>query len=146
MDAPSQHVATFLGAIQDAMQRLGEVHGHYLRRGTRPDRPFLSLSGCPFRIHEGESTLQHHGSVVIGLGIKGTDGKEYELSVNVLWDADRWTITTEAWVEAAYDSQDILRQLPERTASDLGKCLEQLAAAVSDLVTFEDLIPGKPHT
>ncbi len=141
MDAPGQHVAAFLEALQDAMQRLGQVHGHYLRRGNAPARPFLNLSGRPFSIHAGESVRQFHGSIVLGLHIKGTDGRQYELAVDVLWDADRWTITTEAWVEADAGGQDVLRQLAERSAADLDGCVAQLATAVGDWVGFEDLVP-----
>lgn len=61
--------------------------------------------------------------------------------VDVLWDAERWTITTEAWVEVDDGGQDILRQLPERTAKDIKGCATCLTAAVDDLVGFEDLIP-----
>jgi len=143
MDAPSQHVAVFLEALQDAMQRLRQVHGHYVRRGTAPARPFLNLSGRPFSIHEREAIRQFHGSIVLGLHIKGSDGREYELAVDVLWDAERWTITTEAWVEADAGGQDILRQLPERTTADLTGCVAQLATAVDDLVRFEDLVPSR---
>ncbi|MFL5541267.1 MAG: hypothetical protein ACJ8J0_19930 [Longimicrobiaceae bacterium] len=60
-----------------------------------------------------------------------------------VWDAERWTITTEAWVEAETGGQDLLRALPERAAVDLGTAIRQLEAAVGDLVAFEDLIPGE---
>jgi hypothetical protein len=143
MDDASRSVVVFLESLQDAMQRLRDVRGHYLQRGTQPSRPFLVLSGRPFRIHEGDAVQQFHGSVALGLPVKGSDGREYELTVDVLWDAERWTITTGAWVEAEAGGQDILRQLPERVLVNLSACTEQLGAAVGDLVRFEDLIPGK---
>jgi hypothetical protein len=143
MDAPSRSVAAFLESLQDAMKRLGDVWGHYLRHGTEPNRPFLVLSGSPFSIHEGDAVRQFRGCVALGLQVKGADGRKYELGIDVLWDAERWTVATEAWVEAGAGGQDLLRQLPERTAPDLDGCLAHLGAAVGHLVSFADLVPGK---
>jgi hypothetical protein len=143
MDDPSRSVAIFLESLQDAMRQLGDVWGHYLRRGIQPNRPFLVLSGPPFRIHEGDAVRQFHGSIALGLQVKGADGREYELTVDVLWDAERWTITTEAWVEADPGGQDILRALPERTAANLDSCIDQLRAAVGDLSSFDNVVPGR---
>ena len=123
------------------MSELDGIWNHYQRRGTRPKRPFLVLSGRPFRIHEGESTREFHGSVGLGLLVEGADGREYQLSVDVLWNADCWALTTEAWVEVESGGQTMLRELPERTATNLSACLQLLAAAVKDLVAFEDLVP-----
>jgi len=36
-----------------------------------------------------------------------------------------------------------LRELPDRSADDLPRCLEQVGAAVEDLLSFENLVPGK---
>ena len=74
--------------------------------------------------------------------VKGSDGRDYDLSVEVLWNPERWTIKTEARVDVE-TGQGVLRQLPERTASDLSTCMEQIRAAVGDLASFEDLVPGK---
>jgi hypothetical protein len=128
------------------MTRLGEVHGHYVRHGTTPNRPFLVLGARPFRIHEGGSVRQFHGSVALGLIVKGADGREYDLGIDVLWDDARWTIQTQAWVESHANGQNLLRELPERTAEDLEKCIEQVGAAVGDLVGFDDLVPGSGGT
>lgn len=143
MDAPGQHVAAFLEALQDAMRRLGQIHGHFVGRGIAPRRPFLVLSGRPFSIGRGEPVRRFQGSVALGIHLEGADGREYELAVDVLWDAEGWTITTEAWVEAESGGQDLLRALPERTAADLGGAIQHLEAAVGDLVAFEDLVPGE---
>ena len=78
----------------------------------------------------------------MALLVKGSDGRDYDLGVEVLWNSERWTIKTGAWVDADA-GQDFLRELPERTASDLSTCMEQLQAAVRDLESFEDLVPGK---
>jgi hypothetical protein len=72
--------------------------------------------------------------------IDGTDGREYELGVDILWDTDCWTITTEARVTNEPAGQDILRRLPERTADNLSTCVQQLRAAIDELVNFEDLV------
>jgi hypothetical protein len=143
VDDPGRHAAALLEALQDAMQRLGQVHAHYVRLGTAPARPFLTLSGRPFSVHEDGSARRFHGSIALGLHVTGADGREYELAVDVLWDAERWTITTEAWVEADAGGQDLLRRLPERSATELRVCIEQLAAAVGDLEGFDDLVPRK---
>jgi hypothetical protein len=150
MDTPSHYVATFLETLQDAMQQLTQLQHHYFDRGTRPDRPFLFLSGRPFSVYEGESVQQVQGSLALGLHIRGGDGREYELAVDVLWDAECWTITTEAWVEADTSSdtsaktggQELLRQLPKRRAVDLEICTKQVRAAVEDLAEFDDLVPS----
>lgn len=142
MDNASRSVTYFLEALQDAMESLGrDIWRYYLKRGTLPSRPFLTLSGRPFRSHEDDSIRQFHGSVVLGLRVKGADSKEYELTVDVHWDTERWTITTEAWVEMEIGGQDLLRQLPERVAENIGTCTEQLSVAIRDLIQFEDLIP-----
>ncbi len=142
MDNPSRSVAAFLESLQDAMQRLAQIHGHYVRRGTQPAKPFLVLSGRPFRVHEGAIVQRFHGSVALGLHVTGTDGREYELAVDILWDDERWTLQTEAWIDADAAGQEILRQLPQRTASDLDGCMRQLGEAVGDLLRFDDLVPG----
>lgn len=143
MDGPSQNVVSFLGTLQDAMGRLGNVWGHYLRRGARPARPFLTLSGSPFTIHEDGIIRQFAGCVVLGIPVTGSDSREYELTVEILWHDRCWTITTEAWVEADEGGQHLLRQLTERSATDLHTCSAHIIAAVDDLMSFEDLVPVK---
>jgi hypothetical protein len=141
MDAPSQNVSEFLAALQTAMKRLGSLWNHYTKLGTRPQRPYLSLSASPFRVHDGESTREFSGSVALGLLITGADGREYQFGVDVLWDAREWTLQTEAWVEAEEGGQTLLRSLPEGRATDLSSCLTQLHAAVDSLTSFDDLLP-----
>jgi hypothetical protein len=145
LDSGSQSVARFLESLQDAMQILGEVRNHYRRRGAHPERPYLVLSRRPFRVHEGGSVREFNGSVALGLIVKGTDDKEYDLSVDVLWDADRWTIQTQAWVESE-TNQRILRELPVRNAVDLVTCTTEISGAVGDLTSFADLVPGRSPT
>jgi len=81
-------------------------------------------------------------SLVLALVVKGSDGREYDLGVDVLWNLERWTIKTEVWVDVER-GQELLRELPERTASDLGTCIEHIRAAVGDLASFKDLVPGE---
>jgi hypothetical protein len=128
MDIASQNVVAFLRSLRGARQELGRVGGHYLQRGTQPSRPSLEFHGEGF---------------FLALLIKATDAREYELSVDVLWHPEEgWTISTSAFVEAE-TGQEVLRELPKRTAADLGACMEQLRAAVGDLIGFQDLVPAK---
>jgi hypothetical protein len=75
--------------------------------------------------------------------VEGADGREYELVVDVLRDAERRTIQPEACVAADAISQDLLRLLPKWTSTDLDGCVQQFREAIEDLVEFEDLVPGK---
>ena len=144
LDDASQSVTGFLESLQDAMRGLRDTWKHYRRHGAHPRRPFLALSARPFHIYGNESVQEFHGCVVMGLPVKGTDGRDYELSVDILWDAERWTIKTEACVDSDADTetQKMLRQPPARFAVDLITCTEEIRKAVADLIRFEDLVPG----
>ena len=146
MDEASRNTTAFLELLQDAMRHLAAVRNQLVRRGTRPGRSYLVLSGRPFRVHEQSIVREFHGSVAIGLHVTGTDGREYELGIDVLWDADRWTFLTDAWVESDDGGQQLLRELPERVATDLDSCKHHLTEAVSDLLSFQDLLPRGPAT
>lgn len=79
MDEAGRNTVAFLESRQDAMRQLGEVWNHYQRRGTRPDRPYLVLSGRPVRIHEKSTVREFNGNVAIGLHVRGSDGKEQDV-------------------------------------------------------------------
>jgi hypothetical protein len=130
MDIAGQSVTAFLESLQDVMQQLGEIWSQYVRHGTQPGRPVLNLAG------------PGHRALVLALIVKGSDGRECDLGVEVLWNPERWTIKTEAWVEVE-SGQELLRELPERTTSDLDTCIEHIRAAVGDLASFKDLVPGE---
>jgi hypothetical protein len=147
MDPPLQNVAAFLETLQDARLRLDELGEQYRRRGATPTPPFtffdierifngkpLIADGSPFR-----------GALCLGLVVKGRDGKwpdrQWELSVDVLWSPALWVIRTQAWADAEGDGQELVQALPERTATDLGTCLEYIRAAVDDLAGFAELVP-----
>ncbi len=100
------------------------------------------LSGRPFHVHEKSAPREFRGCLVLGLIAHGTDGREYELGVEVMWDADCWTVTTEAWVEADDGGQQVIRELPERVSPDFQSCQRHLAEAIRDLLRFQDLVPG----
>jgi hypothetical protein len=138
MDEAGRNTTAFLESLQDAMRQLGEVWNHYQRGGARPGRPFLVLSGRPFRVHEKATVREFNGSIAIGLH----DGKEYELGIDVAWDSECWTLITEAWVESDNGGQQLLRELPQRVASDMESCKRHLTEAVADLIQFQDLVPG----
>jgi hypothetical protein len=142
MDEAGRSVAGFLESLQDAMRQMDAVREHYQRRGTRPGQPHLVLSGRPFRVHENSAVREFNGCVSLGLIVRGADDREFDLGVSVMWDSELWTLTTEAWVESDRN-QDLLRALPERTASDPDTCRGQLTAAITDLLHFVDLVPGR---
>jgi hypothetical protein len=137
MDTPSQNVTAFLEVLQDASRQLGQVWARYRQRGTQPNRPVLSLSR-----RENETARGVLGSITLALPVRGTDGRSYDLSVELRWNSERWSITTGAWVDTDA-GQDLVRELPTYTATDLRTCMEQLRAAVDDLTKFEDLVAGK---
>ena len=137
MDTPSQNVTAFLEVLQDALRQLGQVWAHYRRLGTQPNRPVLNLGR-----RENETARSVRGSIELALPVRGTDGRSYDLSVELLWNSERWSITTSAWVDTDA-GQDLVRELPSCTATDLRTCMEQLRAAVDDLTKFEDLVAGK---
>jgi hypothetical protein len=124
------------------MRELGEIWNLYTQAGARPGRPHLHLSARPFTVSEKEHE-RFRGSLVLGLIIHGADGREYDLGVDLLWDENAWTIETSLWVANEAGGQDLLRQLPDRMASDLSVCLSQLQEAVADLASFRDIVCAK---
>jgi hypothetical protein len=137
MDTPSQNVTAFLEVLQDALRQLGQVWAHYRQRGRHPNRPILSLGR-----RENETARGVRGSIELALPIRGTDGRSYDLSVELLWNSECWSITTGAWVDTDA-GQELVRELPTYSATNLRTCMEQLRAAVDDLTKFEDLVTGK---
>jgi|SRR5215471_2109720 len=129
MDTRSRNVVVFLDALGREMRRLAqEVKSHYAyrRSGRTPRMPVLALASR---------------GLVLALPVKGADGAEYELAVDVTWDSEHWRITTGIYRDADRGGQETLRMLPDRSASDLEACLEHVHAAISDLTKFVDLIP-----
>jgi hypothetical protein len=129
MDTQSRNVIGFLEALGSEMGRFtGEVKSQYAdRQGGRMARmPVLGVTS---------------GSLTLALPVRGSDGVEYELGVDVTWDSERWTIASGLYRDSDKGGQETLRQLPERSASDLESCLEHVHAAVSDLARYDDLIP-----
>jgi hypothetical protein len=94
MDTPSQNVTAFLEVLQDALRQLGQVWAHYRQLGTQPNRPVPSLGR-----REHETARSVRGSIELVVPIRGADGRSYNLSVELLWNSERWSITTCAWVD-----------------------------------------------
>jgi hypothetical protein len=141
MDAPGRNVAAFLEMLQDAMKRVSVIWGLYQLRGSRPGRPFLALSERPYKIHRSGVSRDYSGSLALGIPLEGADGRGYRLVVDVLWDAQGFTVTTEAWRDGE-EGASLLREYPARAADDLEKCAREVKQAVEDLKTFDDLVPG----
>jgi hypothetical protein len=140
VDDASRNIIEFLTSLQGSMERFGMLWNHCTERGARPRRPCLTLSGRPFRKHEGGDVREFGGCIAIALPVNASDGREIEFGVDVLWDDRGWTIMTEAWAENDQGGQDLLRELPERHARDLRLCLEQLERAIEDLFGFQELV------
>jgi len=137
MDAASRNVAAFLESLQDARRRLADVWNRAPWRGGEPCESFLLL-GNAFMVDHGESVRQYHGEVTLGLRAKDAEDREFTCTVNVLWGAEGWTITSQAW-----QGDRLLGELPERRASALDQCLEQLRAAVEGVRSFDPLFAGE---
>lgn len=140
MDKSSADVAAFLTELQSAQERLGDVWQHFAKRGVTPSRPSLVISGKGFQVHKATSTQTYAGSIAIGLNVIGTDNREYDLGIDVMWDDYTWTIATEAWASTEQSGQVLLRELPPRLASDLEGCRAQMRAAINDLMSFDDIV------
>jgi len=128
MDERSRNAVAFLGALGREWRRLStEVKGHYGHGAGR-------LAGFPVL------GLTSKG-LTLTLPIKGSDRLEYDVEVEVTWDAERWIIMTGIYRDADKGGQETLQLLPERQASDLDGCIEQVHAAISDLEKFAHLVP-----
>ena len=142
MDHSSQRTTFFLESLQDAMADLRRTANHYVRRGGAAVPSFLVLSARPFTILEEAGRREFRGAVSLGLHVTGSDRREYELGVDVLWDDEGWTIQTEASVETDDGGQALLRALSEQHAATLEDCVSMMRTAVASLTGFEDLVPG----
>lgn len=59
------------------------------------------------------------------------------MTINTHWDSEGWMIATQAW-----EGENLLRELPQRSAINLEDCVQQIRAAMSGLRSFEDLFAG----
>jgi hypothetical protein len=133
MDVSSQNTVAFLTALQDAMRQLRTIRAPSVRHG---------IVGGPFFNLHGREPSSSTGGLSLGLGIKGGDGRTYDLEVELLWNAERWTINSGIYVDADAGGQNTVRELPQRTTSDLNGCIEHLRGAIDDLIGLQDLAPG----
>ena len=100
------------------------------------------MGGSPFRIHEAEDIRVFSGCIAMGIGVKGTDNKDYDLGIEILWDEANWTICTEVWVKNEEGGSTRLCELPERFAIELSDCLNQTQDAIEDLFGLQTFVPG----
>jgi hypothetical protein len=137
MDERNEVVFNFLHALQDAMTQLGDVWNFYKEKGAHPKKPFFTLSGRPFKIHNNDQV--YHGAIAFGLIVHSPEGKEYDIGIDVLWNDTGWVIETEAWVESE-NNLDLIRALPSFQCSDLNNAINHIPEAIRSLYGFEDLI------
>ena len=143
MDNSSSAVVAFLESLQDARARLAEVWSHYSAKGATRIQTVFNLSGRPFTVADGRASQEYLGSLAVGVLVVGPDGREYDLTVDLMWDVEAWTIDTEAWVADETQNQVLLRALPRRSATELDACRAKLLEAVDELKSFDDVVFGK---
>lgn len=142
MEESSRNVVDFLSALQQSQSQLGGLWNALSARGCHPQRPHVTLSGAPFRVHQGDTVRVFKGAIAMGIIVRGSDGKEYDLGIDVLWDVTGWTITTQVWVEGQDGGQTLVSELPERTSAELSECVTQVREAVADLFRLQIAVPG----
>ncbi|HEY7157474.1 MAG TPA: hypothetical protein VH575_26200 [Gemmataceae bacterium] len=128
-------MVAFLEGVQAVRQGLHAVWNHYTRRGLKVS----NYPGCgPLWALEGYFDL--------GIVVAGTDGRNYELSARLRWSGSEWAVQADACLEKEGERGDwtypVLRELPERRASDWSSALGYWRAAVASLAGFDDLIPS----
>jgi len=64
----------------------------------------------------------------MGIGVKGSDNKEYDLGIEVLWDEANWATR--------------LCELPESSSIELSDRLNQAQDAIEDLFGLQTFVPG----
>lgn len=142
MDIASYQVVDFLTALQISRGQLGILRNTLIRRGARSAKPFLVLSDRLFRIHESEMVRSFLGCVSLGLLVTRPSEAPFEFAIVILWDQTGWYIQTEVNVEDEMGLK-VLREFPEREATTLDNCLMQFEAAITDLLTCDDLLDQK---
>jgi hypothetical protein len=128
-------IACFLTRVLRTRDVLQGVYAHYVRRGNRVH---WGTNGTG-PIWAADSYIEY------GLMVTGSDGRNYELSARLRWSGERWIVEAEAAMEeedaAGHPSYPTLRELPGRASESWQKALEDFARAVSELTSFDDLIP-----
>ena len=64
----------------------------------------------------------------MGIVAKGSNNKEYDLGIEILWDEANWATR--------------LCELPERSSIELSDCLNQTQDATEDLLGLQTFVPG----
>ena len=131
----SGNVVAFLEGVQAVRQELHAVWNHYTRRGLKVS----NYPGCgPLWALDGYLDL--------GIVVTGADARNYELSARLRWSGGEWVVQADASLEQETERGDwiypVLRELPERRASDWPSALGHWRAAVAGLAGFDDVIPA----
>ena len=133
MEETGRDIVRFLQAVQAARHNMHAVRNHYVRR--------------ELTVHWGQNAFGPtwtDGTLELGLGVTGADGRNYELDVRLRLPGVAWIVEGEISVEQETDqgwAYPTLRELPTRRSDGWENAVADLAAAVLDLTTFADLIP-----
>jgi len=135
VDEASRQVVAFLEGVHGVRQELHAVWNHYTRRG-------LKVSNYPGR----GPAWALDGYLDFGFMVTGADGRNYELSARLRWTGGEWVVQADVSLEQENERGDwaysVLRELPERRASDWATALSDWRAAVAGLAGFDNLIPA----
>jgi hypothetical protein len=140
VDQQGDSVRLFLAGVQDGQRALVHVWQHYMSRGARSAKAYLTLSGRPFTVHEAGTPIQYDGCLALGVLVEAQDERRYDIGVTILWDATQWLLETEASVENEAGGQELVQQLPPRRAKDVTGCISELTAALTDLTRLNGIL------
>lgn len=102
------------------------------RRGLRPPLPtaWITLSTGP------------RPRLSLGPSVEIAPDRLLEFTVDLIHDGEAWLIESNVWVDLFADGegQRPVRSFPVGRATSLDACLTELAAAVADLATCDDVL------
>jgi hypothetical protein len=140
MNGESQATIRFLEALQNYRTELMELRNTLIRNGAQNAIVGLNLSGSPFRVQEKNGLVQaFSGAVGLGIRVIPAVGEPKVFDIDILWDADKWYIDTEIWIDDANVNQRLVRAFPQRCTVSLEECLKYVSDAIADLRGSDEL-------
>jgi hypothetical protein len=140
MNGESQATIRFLEALQNYRTQLNELRNVLIRNGAPNAIVDLNLSGSPFSVHEKNGVVRtFSGAVGLGLRVIPAIGAPKDFDIQILWDADKWYIDTEIWVDDENVNQRLVRDFPERCTASLEECLKYVSDAIDELRRSDEL-------